>query len=184
MMISVSLMSVLTLVLAVLLNGQMRVSTRTNERISLERNHLRLQETMRQDVVAANAVGVSLDEVGNRLGFQPSDDVAADGEVLYSTSVLTAYFYSVPDRELRRKHWSANPPITLVSPPARILPSQWATLTSGRAPQVQTWSNLAAFRLRSDSGLYLNPRIWVDCTWKENSRTWTVTYCLSSRQIP
>lgn len=183
-MISVSLMAVLTLVLAVLLNGQMRVSARTNERISLERNHLRLQETMRQDVVAANAVGVSLDEAGKRLGFQPSEDVAADGEVLYSTSNLTAYFYSASDKELRRKHWSVSPPVTLVSPPAKLLPSQWTTLTSASAPQVQTWINLVAYQLRSDSGLYLNPRIWVDCTWKENSRSWSVTYCLSSRQIP
>ena len=183
-MISVALLGVLAVVLAAVVNGQMRVSARTNERISLERNHLRLQEMLRLDVVAANAVGLSLDAPGKRLAFQPCEDVAADGEVLYSTNRLTAYVYFPGQKELRRKHWSTNPPVTLVSPPQKLLPSQWTVLAGASAPQVQSWDHLEAFALRSDSGAYLNPRIWVDCTWKENSRSWAVTYCLSSRQIP
>lgn len=185
MVLSSALFGLVALILTVLITSQLRISSRTQQRIGLEQDHLRLQESLRHDVVETTAIGISLDSAGEQLALQTVVDVTAQGEMVYDTSRLTAYLYVPAQKSLRRRLWSGSQlPIVLKSPADNVTAPQWLQLAQSSQGQTLVWKGLEQFHVRTESGAYLSPRLWVDCLWVQNSRQWATHYCFNSRQTP
>lgn len=185
MVLSSALFGVVALILTLLITSQLRISSRTQQRISLEQDHLRFQEWLRHDVVETTAIGISVDAAGQQLALQTVVDVTAQGEMVYDTTRLTAYLYAPAEKRLRRRLWTTSTlPIVLKSPAENVTTPQWLQLSQSTQGQTMAWNGLEQFHIRTESGSYLSPRLWVDCGWVENGRRWATQYCFNSRQTP
>lgn len=184
MVLASALFGVLALILSLLIKSQLRISTRMQQRISLEQDHLRLQESLRHDVVETTAVGISLDPGGQKLALQNVVDVTAQGEMVYDTGRLTAYLYFPLEKTLQRRVWMTPLPIALKTPAENVTPAQWLQLEQSAQGKKMLWKGLEEFQIRTESGSYLSPRLWVDCRWVQNTRQWSTQYCFNSRQTP
>lgn len=177
-----ALLAVLTAVLGGLLVSQMKISARTDRNIALERGHLMLQESMRHHVALATAASTSLAANGQSLALQFSGGATVDGILTYDTRQLAYYAYTPSDKKLRLRFWSVAPPLTLQSPPLRLSSADWSTLTTAGGGTLQTWDHLEQCRFRSETPGSISRRLWVDCDWRLDGRSWQISYCLLFRQ--
>jgi type II secretory pathway pseudopilin PulG len=182
--VGIMLMGILASAAASLMIGQMRVSRRSNERIVLESNHMLLQDVLRADIAVSTSSAITLHPDGRSMALQPAEELTLEGGLAHSLRRLILFRYNATEKLLVRDAWSADPPVTLESPPQRLSPAQWSSIGGLASPQRRFWTGLKSFALRSELPGQVTPRLWVDCEWLQGDRQWQVSYCLRTRQRP
>lgn len=184
--VATGLFAVISLILSGWVVRQMRFCTRANERLGLEREQMLLEESLRQDLMATAAAGITLDPGGSAIAMQPVADVAPDGFLVYSTSRLNVYRYE-PTGWLHRYAWQVRPlAFALQQTPQRLGPSEWSLLLTRPPDRNLHWTRLKSFLVSSQLGPGdVGQRITFDTTWlDERGLQQTLHSCFFTRQNP
>lgn len=182
----VALTGLLATVLGHFLISELRFCTLASERLSLEREQELLQESLRQDILASAAAGISLETSGMGLALQPVEDINFEGAAIYSLKRLIYYRYNPSLKQLDRCSWQTTTPITLTTPPQRLSMSDWNLVGTSPPQRRSRWFFLTSFRARGElaSADLVSQRLWFDCQWQDKKGTQQMSYCFFTRQNP
>lgn len=184
MMVASALFAIISLVLASLIVQQMRVCRRASQRLTLEREQMLLDESLRQDLMTSAAAGITIEAGGKAMAVQPVEDVAPDGFLVYSIKRLIAYRYE-PTGWLHRYSWQVKAlPFPLLQTPQRLTPANWLQLLSQPPDRNSHWTLLTAFGVRSDSVGDVTQRLTFDTTWQDEKGLSSLRTCYFTRQNP